>query len=69
MDIQSHTQPDVSVSAYALCAGCPFHGPPAVTSACGHLTPACARAADYNCRFLVEQWSAASLTVAISMYL
>ena len=34
-----------------------------------HLIPACAHTANRTHRFLVEQWSAASLTVAVSMYL
>ena len=59
-------QPDVSASANA---GCRFRRPPAVTSACGHSTPTCANTADCSCRFLAEQWSAASHTVAVSMYL
>ena len=60
------TRPDVSITADV---GCPFHGRPAVTSAYRHSTPTCARAADHSRRFLVEQWSAASLIVALCMYL
>ena len=58
------TQPDVSASTYT---SCPFHGP--VTSTCGHLKPVYACLADCSRRFLAEQWSAASLTVAVSTYL
>ena len=57
-----HTWPDVSVPAGT---GCPFRRQPAVTLACGHSTPACARAANRAHRFQVKQCSAASLTVAV----
>ena len=60
------TWPDISVSTDA---GCPFCGRPAVTSACRCSTPVCAHAADHTRPFLVKQWSAASLIVALCLYL
>ena len=57
-----HTHPDVSVP---VCAGYPFHGQAAVAPACRHLTPACSRASNRTCRFLVKQLRAASLTLLL----
>ena len=61
-----HTWPDVSVT---VDTGCHFCRQPAVTPVYRHSAPICTHAADRIRCFLVEQWSAASLIVALSMYL
>ena len=60
----AYVQPDISVT---MDGGCRLsHRRPAVTPACRHSTSTCARVSDHTHHFPVEQWSAASLTVAVS---